>query len=103
MTVVSNLPDISGTLRTHTRCSYRTASSYNLQEQGYSCVNVQLLLGQHVEQPDEQAIQQAVHCSVQIIIQCTTSIHTHFCYTTTFQAVNSPDKKKKMNLSACAS
>lgn len=44
----------------HTRCLYHTASSYSLQEQGYNYVNVQLLLGQGVEQPDKQAIQQAV-------------------------------------------
>jgi hypothetical protein len=76
MTGVSNLPDISGTLRMHTRCLCHTASSYSLREQGYNCVNVQLLLGQHVQQPDEQAIQQATHCQVQSIIQHTTSIHT---------------------------
>ena len=66
---MSNLPGISSTHQMHTGCLCHTASSYNLQEQGYNFVSVQLLFGQQLEQPDKQAIQQTVHCQVQIIQQ----------------------------------
>jgi len=71
MTAVSNLPDISSTLQMHTGCLCHTASSYCLQEQGCNFVNAQLLFGHRLEQPDKQAIQQTVHCQVEIIIHQT--------------------------------
>jgi hypothetical protein len=71
MMAMSNLPDTSSTHQMHTGCLCHTASSYSLQEQGYSFVNAQLLFGQQLEQPDEQAIQQTVHCKVQTIVHQT--------------------------------
>lgn len=61
MMAMSNLPDISLTRQMRTGCLCHTASSYSLQEQGYNFVNVQLLFGLQLEQPEKQAIQETVH------------------------------------------
>jgi hypothetical protein len=74
---MSNLPDISATHQMQTGCLCHTASSYSLQEQGYNFVNVQLLFCHQLEQPDKQAIQQAVHYQVQRIIHQTPYILLH--------------------------